>query len=511
MAGGKPFSRQDRSGGKTGLIARVRRSRRWPSRWPIRWKLAAVSAGLTFIILVAFGAVVGQLTTNQLRENYAADTMAKAEELVVELRQSGVTVTPAFAGSSSTVYSVLGSTNGVAELILSGGLVYRLENSPSLGPFSGPSGVTTHDGRQVATVAFFDPRQTAGPIGWVRYGRSIDRLDASINRIRLSILAGILGATLLAALAGVMLSRRAMRPISTLTSTAGQIARTRDPEVNLAEPEGEDEVAELTRTFSDMLHELSLSRAEEERLLMRQREFVADASHELRTPLTSVLANLELLEESLKREGMADDVESVDSALRSSRRMRRLVADLQILARIDARQDARFVPCDLSRIAADAVAELRPLTERHELLLRTDGPVPVSGVEDDLHRVTINLVDNAISHIEGGATITVTTEADRDRNAAILRVSDDGPGIPEDLRDQIFERFVRSAESGDRSGRKGTGLGLAIVKAISEGHGGSASVGESPSGGAEFTVTIPLAEPLAGRADAPSAEAVEDR
>ena len=150
-------------------------------------------------------------------------------------------------------------------------------------------------------MAFFDPRQTAGPIGWIRYGRSIDRLDASINRIRLSILAGILGATLLAALAGVVLSRRAMRPISTLTTTAGEIARTRDPEVNLAEPEGEDEVAELTRTFSDMLHELSLSRAEEERLLMRQREFVADASHELRTPLTSVLANLELLEESLKR------------------------------------------------------------------------------------------------------------------------------------------------------------------------------------------------------------------
>ncbi|MDQ2622926.1 MAG: HAMP domain-containing histidine kinase [Actinomycetota bacterium] len=507
----KPFTRQGGRSRTDGIVARLRGSRRWPSRWPIRWKLAAVSAGLTFIILIAFGAVVGQLTTNQLRENYSADTMSKAEELIVELRQSGVTVTPAFAGSSSTVYSILGSTNGVAELILSGGLVYRLDSSPSLGPFSGPTGVTTHDGRQVATVAFFDPRQTAGPIGWIRYGRSIDRLDASINRIRLSILAGILGATLLAALAGVVLSRRAMRPISTLTTTAGEIARTRDPEVNLDEPEGEDEVAELTRTFSDMLHELSLSRAEEERLLMRQREFVADASHELRTPLTSVLANLELLEESLKREGLADDVESVDSALRSSRRMRRLVADLQILARIDARQDAIFVPCDLSRIAAGAVAELRPLSEKHELILQTAGPVPVSGVEDDLHRVMINLIDNAISHIGAGAAITVATRADPEQNVAVLTVSDNGPGIPEELRGQIFERFVRSTEPGDRSGRKGTGLGLAIVKAISEGHGGAANVGESAAGGAEFKVTLPLGDTLPEGSETASAEPVEDR
>ncbi len=500
-----------RADGNRGLIARMRRSRRWPPRWPIRWKLAAVSAGLTFIILVAFGAVVGQLTTNQLRDNYTADTMAKAQELIVELRQSGVTVTPGFAGSTSAVYGVLGSTNGVAELILSGGPVYRLENSPSLGPFSGIPGVSTYEGRQIATVAFFDPRQTEGPIGWIRYGRSIDRLDESVNRIRLSILAGILGATLLAALAGVVLSRRAMRPISTLTTTAGEIARTRDPEVNLAEPEGEDEVAELTRTFSDMLHELSLSRAEEERLLMRQREFVADASHELRTPLTSVLANLELLEESLKREGRSDDVESVDSALRSSRRMRRLVADLQILARIDARQDAVFVPCDLSRIAADAVAELRPLTDRHRLILDAEAPVPVNGVEDDLHRVMINLIHNAVRHIGNDATITVTTRADHEAGTATLKVSDDGPGIPEDLRDQIFERFVRSVGPGDRAAAKGTGLGLAIVKAISEGHGGTASVGESPSGGAEFTVTIPLADRDPGHPEPTAAEPVEDR
>lgn len=489
----------------------MRRSRRWPPKWPIRWKLAAVSAGLTFIILVAFGAVVGQLTTNQLRENYTADTMSKAREIAVELRQAGIPFTPAYPGIPEQVYAILASTNGVAEFITPSGTIYRQPNLPELGPIPANTGVTTYDGRQVATSAILDPTRSVGPIGWVRYGRSIDRLDASINRIWLSILAGVLGATLLAALAGVVLSRRAMRPISTLTTTAGEIARTRDPGVNLAEPEGDDEVAELTRTFSDMLHELSLSRAEEERLLMRQREFVADASHELRTPLTSVLANLELLESSLGRADRSDDLESVESALRSSRRMRRLVADLQILARIDARQNAVYAPCDLSRIAADAVSELRPLTDSHELILQAGSPVPVSGVVDDLHRVMINLIDNAISHVQEGATITVRTEADPDDGIATVIVSDNGPGIPEGLRDQIFDRFVRNSGPGDRAGRKGTGLGLAIVKAISEGHGGTATVGASPSGGAEFTIRLPLGDDLPAAPRTTPAEPVEDR
>ena len=155
---------------------------------------------------------------------------------------------------------------------------------------------------------------------------------------------GVLGGTALALLAGVATARRAMAPIAELTETARTIERTRDPSRRIPHPEAEDEVAELARTLDGMLHALDQARAETEATLARQREFVADASHELRTPLTSVLANLELLEEVLEGEQR----EAAASALRSSRRMRRLVADLLLLARADAGRITRHEPVDVA-------------------------------------------------------------------------------------------------------------------------------------------------------------------
>ena len=356
------------------------------------------------------------------------------------------------------------------------------------------SGIREVGAYQVATVVVFRGPQDLNPIGFLQYGRSIDRLDQSVGRVWISILAGTLGATLLAAMAGVVLSRRAMRPVSSLTSTAREIARTRDPSVTLNEPVADDEVAELTRTFNGMLHELSLARTERERSLIRQREFIADASHELRTPLTSVLANLELLDDALEGSASREmERESVESALRSSRRMRRLVADLQILARADSGRTQTLTACDLADIASNAVAELRPVAERHTIELSCDGPAPVEGNPDDLHRMVINLVDNAVRHTPGGTVISVAVAATAP--SATLTVSDDGPGIPEEVRSQIFDRFVRNAGPGDRTASKGSGLGLAIVQAIALEHHGQASVGDSPEGGALFTVELPMAVP----------------
>ena len=131
-----------------------------------------------------------------------------------------------------------------------------------------------------------------------------------------------------------MVARRAMSPIAELTDTARTIERTRDPGQRIPEPEADDEVAELARTLDGMLRALGAARDEQDAMLHRQREFVADASHELRTPLTSVLANLEFLAETL--DGERGDAAA--SALRSSRRMRRLVQDLLLLARADAQR-----------------------------------------------------------------------------------------------------------------------------------------------------------------------------
>lgn len=467
--------------------------RGWPSRWPIRWKLAAVSSGLTFVILVAFGLAVGQFTTQQLRDNYEAETAAAALALKQTI-QERVQETPGYL-TEVDLLEVLAQANGPAAItLLANGQTIPESKSPVLGPFRS-FGVGTFGDYQVAAVGLDPLAGQTIPFGVLQFGRRTDRLDRSIGRVWISVLAGTLGATFLAALAGVVLSARAMRPISNLTSAAREIARTRDPSVTLNDPVADDEVAELTRTLNGMLHELSLARSERERSLSRQREFIADASHELRTPLTSVLANLELLEETLERSPNLElELESVESALRSSRRMRRLVADLQILARADSGRNPVHDLCDLNQIARNAVEEVRPLASEHNIELVSDGEATVHGNADDLHRVVVNLVDNAARHTPPGSSIRVSIGRSDQTHTASISVSDDGPGIPEDVRPQIFDRFVRNAGPGDRSSSGGTGLGLAIVQAIAVEHDGVAAVGDSELGGASFTVDLPLDE-----------------
>jgi signal transduction histidine kinase len=154
-----------------------------------------------------------------------------------------------------------------------------------------------------------------------------------------------------------------------------------------------------------------------------------------------VLANLELLEHSLGKNGDELEQESVESALRSSHRMRRLVADLQLLARADAGHAKPDGQCDLTSIATDAVDEQRLLSSDHSVEIESTGPVPIEGNADDLHRVVGNLIDNS-SHA-AGLTVTVTVKADEAAGLAVLTVDDDGPGVPEEMREQA-DRFVRN-------------------------------------------------------------------
>jgi signal transduction histidine kinase len=300
------------------------------------------------------------------------------------------------------------------------------------------------------------------------------------------LLLGVLAGTGLALLAGTMIARRAMSPIAALTSAAEQITRTRDSSLRMPEPRADDEVALLARTLGGMLHELDAAHTETEETLRRQRQFVADASHELRTPLTSVLANLELLAESLH----GDQGEAARSALRSSKRMRRLVADLLLLARSDTGRVVQRRLTDLADVAIEAAAELGPMSVTHELSLEVE-PALVEGSRDELDRVAINLIENAIRHTPPGTRIWVSTgTAD---GYARLVVEDSGPGVPEELAGTLFERFVRGA--GDHGGS--FGLGLAIVRAVSQAHGGTVRLERTERdgvhGGARFVVQIPAA------------------
>ena len=324
----------------------------------------------------------------------------------------------------------------------------------------------------------------------MQYARRLSDVEATANRVRVFLGLGVLGGAMLALLAGLATATRAMAPVTRLTDAARSIARTRDPSLTIPHPESNDEVSELALTLESMLGALNEARGETEATLARQRQFVADASHELRTPLTSVLANLELLEMELEGEPR----EAAASALRSSRRMRRLVADLLLLARADAGRAAPHTRVDLSEVVAEAAGELEPVAGDHQISVATVPGAELEGARDELHRLTLNLLENALRHTDPGTAVEATVE--RIDGEVVLSVEDDGPGIPPELHDKVFERFFRGA--GDRSGS--SGLGLSIVRAVAASHDGSVSLEDPLDGrGARFVVRFPAqsAEPCA--------------
>jgi two-component system OmpR family sensor kinase len=465
-----------------------------PRAWPVRWRIAAVSAGLTLVILMIFGGTIGQIATNRIRDDFNAEVHNAVEILQREIRVVYPLVgAPHKEGPDLGPY-VLPDDAAARVFDRSGRVIAETEteNTAKLG--RPELGTTEEEGLRVETVLLSEEHVVTG---YVQYGRSTEHVDDTTDRIWLLIAVGILGGTLLASLAGVAIASRAMRPIAALTASAKEISETRDTSRHMPAPPVEDEVGELAETLEQMLRSLDAARAEREQALQQQREFVADASHELRTPLTSVLANLELLQASLGGADQAEDREVVDSALRSSRRMSRLVSDLLLLARADAGRLAAHHRCDLAEIAGDAAAEAAPLMGDRHFVIDNERPLRVEGSSDELHRMVLNLLDNAARHTPPGATIEL--KLSQQGGFAVVEVADDGPGIPASMRTQIFDRFVRGEGPADTVRGAGTGLGLAIVSAVAGSHNGSVEATESASGGALFRARIPIAE--ADRAD----------
>ncbi|MFL5884263.1 MAG: sensor histidine kinase [Thermoleophilaceae bacterium] len=449
-------------------------------RLPVRTRLALISSGLTFVILLLFALVIGALSERQLRTSFDNDLRATAADLQTRFHLRETLFGPKLEAPGGDEMIEAAGAGGAAIRIVypSGRAIAETANAPNFG--SPHSGVRDVGNYRVASRPLIGP--FGRPVAFVEYGKPRSSLTHTIARVRLFLSFGAVAGTLLAALAGLWLGRRAMEPISSLTKAARRIAQTRDPAVELPRPPADDEVADLARTLEDMLRSLDVARAETQGALERQREFVADASHELRTPLTSILANLELLEGGLQGE----DKEIAASALRSSRRMRRLVADLLLLARADAGRATVHQSVDLAQVVREAVAEAISISADHHVSVNIpDGSsYVVEGAPDDLHRLVLNLVENALAHTPPGTIVDVGLG--RDGDDLVLEVSDSGPGIPEELRGRIFDRFVRAERTGG-----GSGLGLSIVRAVAEAHDGSVEVGESPTGGARFTVRLP--------------------
>ncbi|MFC0004087.1 sensor histidine kinase [Micromonospora siamensis] len=300
---------------------------------------------------------------------------------------------------------------------------------------------------------------------------------------------------LIAGSLGALIVRATLRPLNRVAGTAvrvtelpldrGEVALSvRVPD---ADTDPRTEVGQVGASLNRLLGHVAAALAARQASETRVRQFVADASHELRTPLAAIRGYAEVARRG--RDRVPPDVALALSRVESaSTRMTSLVDDLLLLARLDAGRPLATGPVDLTALVVEAVADAHVAGPEHRWQLDLpDEALDVPGDAVRLHQVVANLLANARVHTPPGST--VTTRLVRLGDAVELSVTDDGPGIPPELRDEVFERFARGDSSRSRE-HGSTGLGLAIVAAVVEAHHGAVTLDSEP-GRTVFTVRLP--------------------
>ncbi|WP_428339656.1 sensor histidine kinase [Mycobacterium sp.] len=329
-------------------------------------------------------------------------------------------------------------------------------------------------------------------------GLSMADVDATM--IRVLLIFGVVTAIAVAAAttAGVVIIRRALAPLRRVAQTAGEVVDlpldrgevTLPVRVLESDANPRTEVGQLGSALNQMLDHVSAALSARQASETRVRQFVADASHELRTPLAAIRGYTELAQRVGQYPGDAEAVTHAMNRVQSeTERMTHLVEDLLLLARLDSGRPLERGAVDLSRVAVDAVSDAHVAGPDHQWELDLpEEPVMVAGDAARLHQVMTNLLANARVHT--GAGTVVTTLLGTDATHAVLSVRDNGPGIPQQLQSEVFERFARGDTSRSRKGGS-TGLGLAIVSAVVRAHHGTITL-ESAPGHTDFEVRLPL-------------------
>lgn len=306
--------------------------------------------------------------------------------------------------------------------------------------------------------------------------------------------------TLVAIGLAVILCRTAvvssLRPLNHLVTTANEISRMDLEQGHVDLPTvgtdlggADDEVARVGRAFTHMISNVEGALEARQASETRVRRFVADASHELRNPLASIRGYAEL-----SQRGAEDLPETTRFALgriqSEATRMSALVEDMLLLARLDNDQPLHLRPTDLVELVLNAVSDARAAGADHTWTLEVpDEPVEVAADPDRLMQVVVNVLSNARKHTPAG--VRVDTRVSSRDGTAVVTVSDDGPGVPEAIRDSVFERFSRADVSRTGSKEGSTGLGLSIVEAVMHAHHGSADL-TSGAEGTTVTLRLPL-------------------
>ena len=312
----------------------------------------------------------------------------------------------------------------------------------------------------------------------VSFSASRASIDHAVTNLLLVELLVAAAALVLAALLVLQGTRTALRPLSAVIETATRIAHG-DSKLRLNPSRVDTELGSLAQAFDQMVDALETAVEEARASEAATRRFLADASHELRTPIAALQASVETL---LREQPERPERDRLEAAVaRDSDRLGRLVDDLLGLARLEAHPTRTRV--DLATVARPLVEDARTRSPRAEISLSVDADATVRGDTDALERVLRNLIDNALAAIEPTGRVDVHLR--RLNGYVQVCVADDGPGVPEDQRQRIFERFVRLDP-----GKPGHGLGLAIAHRIAHQHDGDLTCDPTPNG-ASFTLRIP--------------------
>ncbi len=318
-----------------------------------------------------------------------------------------------------------------------------------------------------------EPIRHRGRVAGVVYvTRSTRPVLAELYKIRSGLFRVLFVAFGFTLLLTLMLAWSISRPLSRLARAARRIARGERVRVPVG---GSGEIRELGEAFATMTEKLDAR-------MRYTREFAADVAHELKSPLTSIRGAAELLEE-----GADDDPKVRARFLKNieldAERLNRLVTRLLELSRIDSSQQ----PMDDFNLGA-MIQRIVERTHTPEQPVEVEWRAPIArwhGREADLERALLNLVENALRFSPVGQPVRVMVGGSRDGQTLTLAVEDHGPGVPEAHRAKVFERFF-TTDAHD----KGTGLGLAIVESVARAHGGDVALGDTPGGGATFTMTV---------------------
>lgn len=442
---------------------------------PLRLRLALFGAAVVALALLLFGFLLYALVSRGVNTNQDTELRVRAHDAVSALSSPPVLspqspIAPADLRRSTEVFVEVLSTDG--------SVLYSTAVLDGTPPAVASSFLSQSVQRHGAFATQGQLRLYVLPYsnGYVMTGQSTRVTQSNLSGIVVFLIVSAVPALLAALLASWLVAGRALKPLRLAASAAEDIGRTRDFGRRLPAPRSRDEVAVLSGSFNHMLGQLQDA-------FESQRRFVADASHELRTPLTTIQGNAGLLArgpaipEEVRRAAAADIAEE-------SSRMARLVDRMLTLARADSGLALQLRPVDLQLLVDEVCRQAAALQKGLTLRVNTV-EAPVAGDQDALRQLVWILLDNAFRYARSAVEVGLTAEGGWSR----LLVADDGPGIPLEDRERVFERFYRGDPS--RSGQ-GSGLGLSIARWITVQHHGRILAGEATNGGAALLVDLPL-------------------